>query len=133
MAKGKLCFVQLFNRENELFVSCLVNPMFIDRSVQRTRDSSRYFVLTLVSPTGNNAYIGMGFDERNDAFDFWACLLDFSERIKNEENPGVESQGPDLSHLRLQEGQTFSLSGKPAGSSSNTGTSQMIKLKPPPK
>ena len=65
--------------------------------------------------------LGMGFTERNDAFDFWAALLDFSERIKNENAPVVEASGPDLSHLRLQEGQTFSLGTKPASSMTSRG------------
>ena len=136
VAKGKLCYIQLLSKDNSLFVACQVDPNCIERSVARTRDSSRYFVLTLVGPTGSHAYIGMGFTERNDAFDFWAALLDFSERIKNENAPVVEASGPDLSHLRLQEGQTFSLGTKPPSSLTSGGSTEaprMLKLRPPPK
>lgn len=131
IAKGKFCHIQLLNRENQLFVSCEVNPEAFERSVERCVDSSRYFVLTLVAPNGARVYIGMGFEERNDAFDFWAALVDFVDRIKNDNKPVVETSGPDLSHLQLREGQTFSLGG-PANTSNQTG-GKLFKLKPPPR
>lgn len=132
MAKGQYCYIQLLSKDGALFVACQVDPMCIEHSVTRTRDSSRYFVLTVVSPTGSRAYIGMGFTERNDAFDFWAALLDFSERVKNEKSPAAQPPPPDLSHLQLREGQTFSLSGKsPANPTKEPG--KLMKLRPPPK
>lgn len=132
MARGKHCYIQLLNRENELFVACQVDPKNFERCIERAKDSSRYFVLTLVSPTGAKGYIGMGFVERNDAFDFWAALLDFVERNNTEEKAVVETPGPDLTHLQLREGQTFSLgSNNTPNPSSNT--QKLFKLKPPPK
>jgi adaptin ear-binding coat-associated protein 1/2 len=134
MGRGKFCFIQLLNRENDLFVVCQVDGLNIERSVDRARDSSRYFVLTLVSPDGARAYIGMGFDERNDAFDFWACLLDFSARLKSETTPADPQTGPDLSHLQLKEGQTISLGSINKAPSTNAAPrTGLIKLKPPPK
>jgi adaptin ear-binding coat-associated protein 1/2 len=133
-AKGKMCYIQLLNRENELFLVCSVDPQAVERSVERTRDSSRYFVLTLVTPTGSRAYIGMGFEERNDAFDFWAAILDFAERTKAEEQqPELEQSGPDLSHLRMGEGQTISLGSGKAQNAPSSGTGKITKLRPPPK
>ncbi|OMJ95744.1 hypothetical protein SteCoe_818 [Stentor coeruleus] len=135
VAKGKFCFIQLLTRDNSLFLACQVNPKFIERTVERTKDSSRYYVLTVVTPNGSNVYIGMGFDERNDAFDFWATLLDFAERIKTEEQPVVEVAGPDLSHLQLRDGQMISLSGgnKPVVANPPATQPKLFKLKPPPK
>jgi hypothetical protein len=75
----------------------------------------------------------MGFEERNDAFDFWASLLDFSERVKAEETPVVEAEGPNLSHLRLQEGQTISLGSVGKSTHPAPNAAKIMKLKPPPK
>ncbi len=37
-------------------------------------DSGRYFVLKIVNDQGRHAFIGIAFNERNDAFDFNVAL-----------------------------------------------------------
>ena len=37
-------------------------------------DSGRYFVLKIVNEQGRHAFIGIAFNERNDAFDFNVAL-----------------------------------------------------------
>ncbi|KAF9520001.1 hypothetical protein BS47DRAFT_918793 [Hydnum rufescens UP504] len=87
-------------------------------SVEAVLDSSRYFVLR-VEAEGKRAYIGVGFPERPEAFDFNVALQDYTKRQKALLNPVSPSDEPEPSpHIpagpkrdySLKEGQTFSIS-----------------------
>ncbi|KAF8315170.1 adaptin ear-binding coat-associated protein 1 NECAP-1 [Clavulina sp. PMI_390] len=97
-------------------------------SVESTLDSSRYFVLR-VEDNGRKAYIGIGFPERPEAFDFNVALQDFTKREKAKQNPVEEeeaSQTPAApkKDYSLKEGQTFSINipGKSTTNKSTTTT-----------
>jgi len=120
-------------------------------SVEAVLDSSRYFVIR-VEDAGRKAYIGMGFAERSDSFDFNVALQDYSKRHRASLNPPepTTDSTPKPSEPRkdysLKDGQTFSIalpgrSKLPTGSSllgsgeATTITSQSgggVPLLPPP-
>ncbi|KAG6814567.1 hypothetical protein H0H92_000095 [Tricholoma furcatifolium] len=87
-------------------------------SVDAVLDSSRYFVVR-VEDAGRKAYIGMGFAERSDSFDFNVALQDYTKRYKARLNPVTDSNTSDETspHVptgpkkdySLKEGQTFSI------------------------
>lgn len=132
-AKNNVLSVQIHSRNNELFAVCPVDPMDIERSIERVQDSSRYFVLKLQGPNGEHAFVGMGFEERNDAFDFWASLVDFQRQTQVEKQAQEQpaTNGPDLSYLRMREGETISLGA--ADKEQQGGKKPLFKLPPPPK
>jgi len=112
----------------ELFARALYDPS--TPSVEAVLDSSRYFVVR-VEDTGRKAYIGMGFAERSDSFDFNVALQDYTKRWKARTNPPLSAvvedtlsphipPGPKKDYS-LKEGQTFSISIPGRGGKSDDG------------
>lgn len=74
IAQGKKCFIRLEDgRTGELFAVC---PYEENKGcVESVTDSSRYFVLR-IEDQGRHAFIGLGFLDRSQAFDFNVALQD---------------------------------------------------------
>lgn len=84
VAQGKTCAILLEHTDKEgLFASC---PVKNTQTVIPVTDSSRYFVLRIQSSSGKSATIGIGFDQRQQSFDFKATLQDFQTQAKAEMN-----------------------------------------------
>jgi hypothetical protein len=118
--KGKDLSIKMLDADTgNLFAQCLIPGGEHDKYVERVVDSSRYFVLKITNGA-RHAFIGMGFEDRNDAFDFNCCLSDFKttfvERDLVDENAESKIQGPSKD-LSLKEGQkiTVNLGGVLAG------------------
>ncbi|CAD7955660.1 unnamed protein product [Amoebophrya sp. A120] len=79
VAKGPHVVLRLVKpATEEMFLQSVIEHGDHEKFIERTVDSSRYFVLRVVHPgTKKTAYIGLGFEDRNDAFDFNCCLTDF--------------------------------------------------------
>ena len=71
--RDDLTLVLLVDRvSGAIFAVCPIKDGAVDRCV----DSSRYFVLRIENANGRHMFIGMAFNERNDAFDFNTSLED---------------------------------------------------------
>lgn len=101
------------SQTGELFAKTSYDPN--RPSIEAVLDSSRYFVVR-VEDEGKKAYIGMGFAERTDSFDFNVALQDYTKRFKAAQNAASETEdqatqvpaGPKKDYT-LKEGQTFSI------------------------
>ncbi|KAF5380987.1 hypothetical protein D9615_004112 [Tricholomella constricta] len=134
----------------ELFARAEYDPT--RPSVEGVLDSSRYFVVR-VEDAGKKAYIGMGFAERSDSFDFNVALQDYTKRFKASLNPEPSSDEPSphvptgpKKDYSLKEGQTFSIAipgrnklptqgnllGSGGSNSSGQSSGGGIPLLPPP-
>lgn len=79
-------------------------------TVEPVLDSSRYFVLR-VEDQGRHAFLGLGFQERSEAFDFNVVLQDFVKRNRAEADAAEvknEDTGPKVDYS-LKEGEQISI------------------------
>uniref|UniRef100_H2MVW8 NECAP endocytosis associated 2 n=1 Tax=Oryzias latipes TaxID=8090 RepID=H2MVW8_ORYLA len=112
-AKGKKAFIKLEDRNTgELFAQAPVEE-YPGTIVEAVTDSSRYFVIRIEDGNGRHAFIGLGFADRGDSFDFNVALQDHFKWVKQEgelakleANPSTQ---PKLD-LSFKEGQTIKIS-----------------------
>jgi len=112
IAKGKHVSIKLEDKNNgQLFAEAPITE-FPTKSIEPVSDSSRYFVLKIENQ-GRTAFIGVGFADRSDSFDFNVALQDHFKWVKNADAPAEQAPQPAL-NLGLQAGQTIkiNLSGK---------------------
>nr|XP_040021486.1 adaptin ear-binding coat-associated protein 1-like [Gasterosteus aculeatus aculeatus] len=111
-ARGKAAFVKLEDKiSGELFAQAPVEE-YPGITVETVSDSSRYFVLRIQDDNGRSAFIGIGFGDRGDAFDFNVALQDHFKWVKQEDEFKKQAQTPDTTpklDLGFKEGQTITL------------------------
>lgn len=111
-ARGKVVYVKLEDKiSGELFAQAPVDE-YPGTAVETVSDSSRYFVLCIQDDSGRKAFIGIGFGDRGDAFDFNVALQDHFKWVKQETEFSKQAQAPDTTpklDLGFKEGQTITL------------------------
>lgn len=112
-AKGKMAFIKLEDKNTgELFAQAPVEQ-YPGVAVEAVTDSSRYFVIRIDDGNGRHAFIGVGFADRGDSFDFNVALQDHFKWVKQEGElaklEASQSNAPKLD-LSFKEGQTIKIS-----------------------
>eukprot|EP00249_Psilotum_nudum_P008856 c21554_g1_i1 orf=452-1309(+) len=134
VSRKDICEIRLEDSNSgELFAACHVAAGQREATVERVADSSRYFVLRIDDGRGKHAFIGLGFSERNEAFDFNVALSDHEKYLKREvgkERGETEEDDCSNSHpsldLRLREGETIRINVKTKPSSTTGMISSAI-------
>lgn len=136
-AKGDILIIKLMDATSgAIFAACPIGPdQEVEKVLERTVDSSRYFVLTMTDKSGRKAHLGMGFDDRNDAFDFYAAIQDF----RRQSTPVVPINVPVAKKTvdapaehALKEGQKISVQLKVVRPPASVDRSSFTPLPPPP-
>eukprot|EP00980_Cylindrotheca_fusiformis_P007100 scaffold1489_cov194-Cylindrotheca_fusiformis.AAC.10 len=115
-----------------IFAVCPIQDGAVDRCV----DSSRYFVLRIENANGRHMFIGMAFNERNDAFDFNTSLEDAKRERAKAKEPAVTLPGLGGKDYSIKEGEkitvkigNMSVGDKPEKRKSSTGKKGGFALK----
>ncbi|CAM9313721.1 unnamed protein product [Choristocarpus tenellus] len=79
--RGMEAAVMLIDRrDGKLFAICQVEK----GAVERVPDSSRYFVIKIKNAQGRHAFVGLAFNDRNEAFDFNVALQEFNKDLERD-------------------------------------------------
>ncbi|CAH2318440.1 adaptin ear-binding coat-associated 2 [Pelobates cultripes] len=138
-ALGKKAFIKLEDKTSgELFAQAPVDQ-FPGIAVESVTDSSRYFVICIEDGNGRRAFIGVGFADRGDAFDFNVALQDHFKWVKQQTEFAKQAQNPDPGpklDLGFKEGQTIKINianmKKKDGTKPRPPSSSGPSLLPPP-
>lgn len=148
--RGAECVVRLVSsadtpgrdgRPDELFAECPIAPGERSVAVEPVSDSSRYFVLRLRqrgdAGATRQAFVGLGFDARESAFDFMASLNDHERhqraRAEAAERGAAASSPTDYSlsaPITLNAG--FAKRASPPAAPRATAAIAPVAIAPPP-
>eukprot|EP00928_Gymnodinium_smaydae_P004699 TRINITY_DN1159_c0_g4_i1.p1 TRINITY_DN1159_c0_g4~~TRINITY_DN1159_c0_g4_i1.p1 ORF type:complete len:425 (-),score=125.17 TRINITY_DN1159_c0_g4_i1:94-1368(-) len=128
VGRGKDLSIKLLEAGGEkLFAQCAIPNGEHDKYVERVTDSSRYFVLKITNGA-RHAFIGLGFEDRNDAFDFNCSLSDFkTSMVDHGANGASAAPSAPAKDFSLKEGQKISISFKGLRKSEEEGGSRGAK------
>eukprot|EP01134_Creolimax_fragrantissima_P007771 CFRG7771T1 len=111
LTKGKVLTIRLEDKTSgDLFAQAKLTA-FPSEVITPANDSSRYFALRIEDDSGRHAYIGFGFADRGDAFDFNASIQDHFRWEKEEEKlrkAAPVASGPKKDYS-MKDGQTIQI------------------------
>jgi hypothetical protein len=112
--------------EGQEYAKSVIADNFKD-SIQKVIDSSRAYAIKLTSDDGRSMWVGIGFHDRNDAFDFFVAFEDFQKKREMERNPHLfKNQNKQVKNFRLQPGQNIVLNIGAEGTTTEPGTSDLM-------
>lgn len=149
ISKGEKCLIRLEDRNTGAhFATCPVDS-YPSIAVENVEDSTRYFVIRVQNDNGQQAFLGIGFNDRSDSFDFNVALQDhfkylkqakqIEQEAKQSANDTNQSTQPKLD-LSFKEGQTIKINLKSSlpgeeqakKTTRNTNDSFVPGILPPP-
>ncbi|CAF3372140.1 unnamed protein product [Rotaria sp. Silwood1] len=118
ISKGEKCLIRLEDRNTGAhFATCPIDS-YPSIAVENVEDSTRYFVIRVQNDNGQQAFLGIGFNDRSDSFDFNVALQDhfkylkqakqIEQEAKQTANDPLQQHQPKLD-LRFKEGQTIKI------------------------
>lgn len=122
----------------ELFAAA---PYTDEAAVEPVLDSSRFFALRVRDPEGRKAVLGLGFEDRAEAFDFGVALQEARKAVLGvPEHKGPVKKAEETRDLRLKEGETITVNlgsskfkrGAPRRTEEPKGDLSGFSLPPPP-
>ncbi|KAL9243763.1 hypothetical protein vseg_017613 [Gypsophila vaccaria] len=128
ISKGEECIIKLEDKSTgELYARAFLRKGE-PHPVEAVIDSSRYFVLRIEENIGGrlrHAFIGIGFRERTEAYDFQAALHDhmkYLDKKKTAEEMEQQFQSSSAVDYSLKDGETIvlQLKNKPGGGNIKT-------------
>jgi hypothetical protein len=104
VAKGKVAIIKLISPDGKEFARAPVRPDG-PPAVEKVTDSSRYFVLRIEDPSGRHAFIGIGFEQRDEAFDFNVALQEHEKYNVAEPEPVADLSSEPSTDYSIKEGE----------------------------
>jgi hypothetical protein len=122
LSKGDKCLIRLEDRNTGAhFATCPIES-YPSMAVENVEDSTRYFVIRVQNENGQQAFLGLGFSDRSDSFDFNVALQDHfkylkqNKQIEQEEKSIIDNQSSSSEqqqqsklNLSFKEGQTIKI------------------------
>ena len=121
ISKGDKCLIRLEDRNTGAhFATCPIES-YPSIAVETVEDSTRYFVVRVQNDNGQQAFLGLGFADRSDSFDFNVALQDHFKYLKQKKqfadedrstmttNSSSEQAPTPKLDLSFKEGQTIKI------------------------